>query len=46
MFSPFLEEDYEKEDTLKQLEHQRKHLQETIITVQEKVKLIDKKMLH
>jgi DNA-binding PadR family transcriptional regulator len=44
MFSPFLEEDYEKEYTLKQLEHQRRHMRETIITVQEKVRLIDKKI--
>ncbi|MCL4429920.1 MAG: PadR family transcriptional regulator [Chloroflexi bacterium] len=41
LFSPFLGEQYDKADDLKQLEHQRRHMVETVKTLQEKIKIIN-----
>jgi PadR family transcriptional regulator, regulatory protein PadR len=44
MFSAFLEEQTNNENDLKQLEHQRRHARESIKTMQEKLKLIDRRI--
>ncbi len=43
-FSPFLEEKVGAERSLKQLEHERKHIHETVKTMQERLKLLDKRI--
>jgi len=44
MFSPFLEDQNGRGTDLRQLELQRRHIRETIKTVQEKLKLLDKRI--
>lgn len=44
MFSSFLEEESNNETDLKQLEHQRRHMRESLKTTHEKLKLIDKRI--
>ena len=43
-FTPFLEEEVEAEKSLMQLEHQRKHMRETVKGMQERLKLFDKRI--
>jgi DNA-binding PadR family transcriptional regulator len=41
LFSPFLEEKVGAERNLKQLEHERKHIYETVKTMRDRLKLLD-----
>jgi DNA-binding PadR family transcriptional regulator len=43
-FTPFLEEEVDNSQGLTQLEHQRKHIREAVKGMQEKLKLLDKKI--
>jgi DNA-binding PadR family transcriptional regulator len=43
-FSAFLEEGADGEETLKQLEHQRSHICETVKTMREKLRLLEKRI--
>jgi DNA-binding PadR family transcriptional regulator len=43
-FSAFLEEKVGANRSLQQLEHERKHIRETITTMQERLKLLDKRI--
>jgi DNA-binding PadR family transcriptional regulator len=43
-FKPFLDESPDKEKNLKQLEHERKHVNESVKMMQEKLKQIDKRI--
>jgi DNA-binding PadR family transcriptional regulator len=43
-FSPFLEEEVGANRSLKQLEHERKHIRETAKAMQERLKLLDKRI--
>ena len=43
-FTPFLEEEVDTSKSLTQLEHQRKHMHETVKGMQEKLKLLDKRI--
>jgi PadR family transcriptional regulator PadR len=43
-FSPFLEEEDGANRSLKQLEHDRKHMHETAKAIQERLKLLDKRI--
>jgi len=44
LFSPFLEEKVGAERNLKQLEHERKHIYETVKTMRDRLKLLDKRI--
>lgn len=44
LFSPFLEEKVGAGRNLKQLEHERKHIDETVKTLRERLKLLDKRI--
>jgi DNA-binding PadR family transcriptional regulator len=44
--SPFLEEKKGTENNLEQLEHERKHIYETVKTMRERLKLLDKRILE
>jgi DNA-binding PadR family transcriptional regulator len=44
LFSPFLEEKVGAERNLKQLEHERKHIHETVKTMRDRLKLLDKRI--
>ena len=44
LFSPFLEEKVGAERNLKQLEHERKHIFETVQTMRDRLKLLDKRI--
>jgi DNA-binding PadR family transcriptional regulator len=44
LFTPFLEEKPDSEKNLKHLKHERKHICETVKMMQEKLKLIDKRI--
>jgi PadR family transcriptional regulator, regulatory protein PadR len=46
MFSSFLEEQANNENDLKQLEHERRHMRESVRTMQEKLKLIDRRIME
>ncbi len=43
-FTPFLEEEVDADKNLSQLEHQRKHMRETVKGMQERLKLFDKRI--
>ena len=43
-FTPFLEEEVGAQQSLQQLEHQRKHLNETFKTTRDRLKLLDKRI--
>ena len=43
-FSAFLEEEADGEETLKQLEHQRSHIYETVKIMREKLRLLEKRI--
>ena len=43
-FSPFLEEKVGAEQNLKQLEHERKHMCETVKGMRGRIKLLDKRI--
>lgn len=43
-FTPFLEEEVDTSQNLTQLEHQRKHMRESVKGMQEKLKLLDKRI--
>jgi DNA-binding PadR family transcriptional regulator len=43
-FTAFLEEEVDNSQSLTQLEHQRKHIRETVKGMQEKLKLLDKRI--
>jgi DNA-binding PadR family transcriptional regulator len=43
-FTPFLEEEVNTGQSLTQLEHQRKHMRETVKGMQERLKLLDKRI--
>jgi len=43
-FSAFLEEEANGEETLKELEHQRSHICETVKTMREKLRLLEKRI--
>jgi PadR family transcriptional regulator, regulatory protein PadR len=43
-FTPFLKEEVDNSQGLTQLEHQRKHMRETVKGMQEKLKLLDKRI--
>jgi hypothetical protein len=43
-FTPFLEEKTGSEENLKQLEHDRKHICEGVKMMQDRLKLIDKRI--
>jgi hypothetical protein len=43
-FSPFLEEEDGANRSLRQLEHDRKHISETAKAMQERLKLLDKRI--
>ena len=44
LFLPFLEEKVGAERNLKQLEHERKHIYETVQTMRDRLKLLDKRI--
>ena len=44
LFSPFLEEKVGAERNLNQLEHERKHIYETVQTMRDRLKLLDKRI--
>ncbi len=44
LFTPFLEENPDSEENLKQLEHERKHIYESFKMMQERLKQIDKRI--
>ena len=44
LFSPFLEEKIGGDRSLKQLEHERKHIFETVQTMRDRLKLLDKRI--
>jgi len=46
LFSPFLEEKVGAERNLKQLEHERKHICETVKTIKDRLKLLDKRIVE
>jgi DNA-binding PadR family transcriptional regulator len=43
-FTPFLEEEGEADQSIIKLEHQRKHMRETVRGMQERLKLLDKRI--
>lgn len=44
LFAPFLEEKPDSEENLKHLKHERKHIYETVKMMQDRLKLIDKRI--